>query len=194
MIFSLFAQNTVSLSHQLFTDIVIPGDLIVDATCGNGKDSLFLAKLLCGEGRLVVYDIQEQAINNTKALLRAQLTEREFSILEFKQQSHEHINEQGAKLFHYNLGYLPKGDKSITTVTKSTLASIQMALGLLAPQGVVSVVCYPGHREGNEEMLALEDFSQTLSPKLWKVSSYSVLNRRQAPRLLLFQSLLKKHC
>lgn len=186
---NLFSRNMVSLSHKLFAQVIAPGDLVVDATCGNGQDSLQLARLLKGLGRLVMYDIQEQAIHNTKQLLHDQLTEDEIKTLEFKLQSHEHICEQGAKLVHYNLGYLPRSDKSITTMVNSTMISIQKALSLLCCKGCVSVVCYPGHDQGAKETCALESFAQTLSPQQWQVHSHVIMNRHKSPRLLIFQAL-----
>lgn len=189
MSLNLFTSNIVTLSHEIFRRIVKPGDTVVDATCGNGKDSLQLAKLLDGRGRLVMYDIQQAAIDNTQALLRSHLIHDEQLTLEFKLQSHEYISEKGVKLVHYNLGYLPKGDKAITTLTSSTLTSIKTALSLLSSKGCVSVVCYPGHQEGERETIALEHLAQTLSSQLWQVNSYTIMNRKSAPRLLLFQSL-----
>lgn len=191
MSLNLLASNIVTLSHEVFKKVVKPGDTVVDATCGNGKDSLQLAKLLDGRGRLIMYDIQSTAIENTQLLLSSHLTDDEQAILEFKLLSHEYISEKGAKLFHYNLGYLPKSNKEITTLTSSTLVSIQKALSLLAPQGCVSVVCYPGHQEGAEETVALENLASTLSSQTWQVNSYTIMNRKSAPRLLLFQSLEK---
>ncbi|BAE81012.1 tRNA/rRNA methyltransferase [Chlamydia felis Fe/C-56] len=185
----LLQGNVVRLSHEIFQEILTPGDTVVDATCGNGKDCLVLARLLQGRGKLVAYDVQRRALDQAALLCSTFLSKEEREIIEFKEMSHEYINEAGAKLFHYNLGYLPCGDKSITTLERTTLISIQKALDLVAPQGVVTVVCYPGHEEGVNETQAVERLARELDSRLWEVGSFYIMNRNRAPRLLIFRSL-----
>ncbi|AHK63408.1 hypothetical protein BOKEGFJH_00536 [Chlamydia avium] len=184
-----YQGNVVHLSHVIFQEVLIAGDCVVDATCGNGKDCVVLARLLKGKGKIVAYDVQQEALDRAKHLCLTSLSEEEHKIITFKKQSHEHINEVGAKLFHYNLGYLPRGDKCITTLEKTTIASIQKALTLVTNQGVITVVCYPGHEEGEKEMLALEKLGRELDPQQWEVETFYVINRKKAPRLLVFRSL-----
>lgn len=181
--------NVVRLSHVIFQETLISGDCVVDATCGNGKDCMVLARLLKGQGRIVAYDVQQEALDRARHLCKTSLSEEEYKIIEFKKQSHEHITEKGAKLFHYNLGYLPQGDKCITTLEKTTIASIQKALTLVADQGVITVVCYPGHGEGEREMTAVEQLGKELDPQRWEVGTFYVMNRNKAPRLVVFRSL-----
>ena len=108
-------------------------------------------------------------------------------IITLKHCSHEYLQEEGAKLFHYNLGYLPCGDKQITTCKTSTIASLQKALQLVARSGVVSVVCYPGHEEGARELLCVEQLAVNLDPSNWDVCTHYSVNRKNAPRLFLFR-------
>ncbi|MBQ8498523.1 class I SAM-dependent methyltransferase [Chlamydia sp.] len=183
----VFFSNVIKLSHALFQQVVEPGDVVVDATCGNGKDALFLAQLLKGEGRLVVYDIQQEALDRAKNNFEQGLSPKERSVIEMKLCSHEHIQEQGAKIFHYNLGYLPSGDKRITTCKTSTMTSIQKALELVSPLGVVSVVCYPGHEEGAEELVCIKQLATNLDVKDWEVCIHYSVNRKNAPQILLFR-------
>ncbi|WP_375793056.1 SAM-dependent methyltransferase [Chlamydia sp. 12-01] len=185
----LLQGNVVRLSHEIFQEVLTPGDTVVDATCGNGKDCLILARLLEGKGQLIAYDVQKEALDKASLLCTRSLSPEERSIIEFKEMSHEHINEAGAKLVHYNLGYLPNGDKSITTLKTTTLISIQKALDLVAPQGVITVVCYPGHEEGESETVSVEKLASELDPRLWEVGSFYIMNRNKAPRLLVFRSL-----
>ncbi|MEF9497378.1 class I SAM-dependent methyltransferase [Chlamydia sp. 04-14] len=185
----LLQGNVVRLSHEIFQEVLTPGDTVVDATCGNGKDCLILARLLKGKGKLVAYDVQREALDKASLLCSSSLSPLERSIIEFKEMSHEYINEAGAKLFHYNLGYLPNGNKSLTTLETTTLISVQKALDLVAPQGVITVVCYPGHEEGANEMVSVERLASGLDSKLWEVGSFYIMNRNKAPRLLIFRSL-----
>lgn len=132
-------------------------DLAIDATCGNGHDTLFLAGL-CS---VIGLDIQPAAIQNTKALLEKEGKKGELHLL-----SHEWIDSlplpTAPRLIVYNLGYLPRSDKSVTTLTESTLISVQKSLQLLAPGGALSITCYPGHGEGEKEEIALEKWIETL--------------------------------
>lgn len=180
-------SNIIRLSHAVFQQVVEPGDVVVDATGGNGKDSLFLARLLQGRGRLVVYDIQQEALDRARNLFEKELSSQERMIITMKHCSHEYLQEEGAKLFHYNLGYLPCGDKQITTCKTSTIASLQKALQLVARSGVVSVVCYPGHEEGARELLCVEQLAVNLDPSNWDVCTHYSVNRKNAPRLFLFR-------
>ncbi|WP_201456279.1 class I SAM-dependent methyltransferase [Chlamydia sp. 17-3921] len=185
----LFDGNVVCLSHEVFHEIVVPGDTVVDATCGHGWDSLVLARLLQGQGKLVAYDIQKEALESAKTLFERSLTQEERSIIELKKRSHEEISETQIKLIHYNLGYFPKGNKAITTLTTTTLRSLKSALKALVPQGVITIVCYPGHEEGERETLAIEAWATNLDPQHWQVSSFHVMNRSKAPKLLILRSL-----
>ncbi len=151
----------LSIAKQKWEHYVQPGDLVIDATCGNGKDLLFLAKLLGGKGSLVAYDIQKEALEQAELTLSS-LNEQERSIISLKLASHEHFTEENAALIVYNLGYLPGGDKSLTTMTASTLTSLKNALTTLKPGGLLSVTCYPGHEEGAREALAVRAFFEEL--------------------------------
>ena len=121
----------VEFSHYLITEHykrLNRNDLIfVDATCGMGNDSLFMAETLNHTGHLVCYDIQDVAISTTKELL----TSHNYLNVEYKQMSHEFISEI-ADLIIYNCGYLPGHDKSLTTKASSTLASVKKALSIMA--------------------------------------------------------------
>ena len=47
-----------------------PGDLCIDATMGNGHDTLFLSQLAGLSGCVLAFDIQQAALDSTKALLQ----------------------------------------------------------------------------------------------------------------------------
>lgn len=148
----------------LWESLLTKKNLAIDATCGNGHDTLFLASLC----HVVGIDIQKQAIENTKALLNQKNAHASLHLL-----SHEHIDRlpllQRPKLIVYNLGYLPGSDKKITTRVSSTLKSVQKALKLLEKEGALSIMCYPGHEEGAKETQALQSWIQTLP---WKTHRY----------------------
>ena len=164
------------LAKSYWKEHLKPGDLAVDATCGNGHDTLFLAEL-CS---VVGLDIQEKALQNTGALLA-----RHGKRAQLHQISHAAIDTVPLpcppKLIVYNLGYLPHGDKSITTLLESTLESVNKGLTMLAPGGALSITCYPGHDEGLREEQALEAWAAGLP---WRVEHHKWLERARAPSLI----------
>lgn len=176
-------QSHIDLAHFFWAQIIGPSDLTIDATCGNGKDSLFLAKL--GPKHLYCIDLQQKAIELAKKTLLG------FKNLSFHQQCHSHfpeeIKSESVKLIVYNLGYLPGGDKSLTTMAATTLLSLQKGQNLLMPKGVISITCYPGHSEGAFEEKEIISWSQNLAPDRWTVSFHQFLNRKHSPSLILIQ-------
>jgi len=180
--FPLF-QTPIDLAHSFWKALILPGDHAIDATCGNGHDSLFLSTLPLS--KLYLFDIQEQAIQNT----RERLKDASVS-LEFHHCSHDAIGERvknEVRLIIYNLGYLPGSDKSIKTLSKSTLESVQAGMQLLQKGGVISITCYPGHPEGLQEEQELLEWSKSLPTSEWSVSLFRFLNRNSSPSLLLLQ-------
>jgi hypothetical protein len=189
--FSLFYSH-LDLAHQYWERILRLGDFAIDATCGNGHDTLKLAQILLQKGSgggVVGIDIQEEAIARTKALLQAHLQEGGLSRIHLFAQSHVCFPplELPIRLVAYNLGYLPKGDKRLTTLTESTLESIRNALGLIVAGGAISITCYPGHEEGAREEKAILEEVSCLPPAVWNVCHHRFANRQDSPSLVLIQ-------
>ena len=144
-------------AHEAWLEVIRPGSLLIDATLGNGHDTLFLAQAL-QKGQIVGYDIQEAAISSTLNRLQShdfQVSNEGDLQITLKLQSHAHIAEKNARLIVYNLGYLPCHDKSVTTMTETTLKSLESAKSALMPGGLLSITCYPGHLEGEREAAAV---------------------------------------
>lgn len=168
------------IAHLFLKEHLVPGDVVVDATCGNGNDTLFLAKLVTEQGVVHAYDIQEAAIVKTK-----ELTKDHHNII-FHQISHEFIDIDNIKAVIFNLGYLPSGDKSITTMFNSTKNAI---LNLLTkyennPKMLIVIVVYPGHDEGFKESEWLNEYLSNLESS-FVVSKYQPINQHKAPYILL---------
>ncbi len=62
-------KNSLGQSHDMIQKIVLPGDIVIDATAGNGNDTLFLAGLVGETGRVYSFDIQARAIEKTRKKL-----------------------------------------------------------------------------------------------------------------------------
>ncbi len=189
--FALFS-SAVELAHIYWKQLLQLGDCVVDATCGNGKDTLLLAQLIGEEGALIGLDIQEEALARTRALLEEHLSPSQMAKIHLFLQSHANFPplalEKKIKLIVYNLGYLPGGNKEITSKVDSTLESVKKSLDILPPQGVISLACYPGHPEGQREEEALLQLLTPLPSTKWGVCHHRWLNRPLSPSLILVQS------
>lgn len=182
--FPIFNSH-LDLAHHYWNLIIQENDWAIDATCGNGHDTLFLAKICLG---VIALDIQENALTATRALLFNENLEAKVHLFN---QSHETFpiiaHQNPVRLIVYNLGYLPGGNKSLVTQVNSTLTSIKNGLNLLLPGGAISITCYPGHPEGEREQEELLTFCKGLDPAQWNVCFHSWNNRNKSPSLLLIQ-------
>ncbi len=181
--FSLFNSH-LDLVKKYWSELVSTESIVIDATCGNGHDTHYLASL-CPK-KILSFDIQKEALQKAK-----ELTGEKDGIL-FLQQSHANLEPFAAKgevtLIVYNLGYLPGGNKNVTTKVDTTLASVKSALALLQKGGAICITCYPGHEEGKREEEALLSLCKELPPLAWNVCYSQFLNRNLSPSVLLLQA------
>ena len=157
-------------AHRAVADVVRLGDVVVDATLGNGHDTLFLARCVGNSGQVFGFDVQQQAIRSTgKRLAEADIAE---SVCQLYLESHakmgEHVPE-GVRAVMFNLGYLPGGDKAMITRVDTSLAAVTAALSLLAAGGVLTAMCYPGHEGGSQEALAVKNLLAGISRECFDV-------------------------
>lgn len=191
--FPLF-QSHIDLAHHYWKQIVQHGDHVIDATCGNGHDALVLANLalLDGRGELYALDIQPTALRAAQQHLEQHLTPACLSRIRLLNMCHSEfpaeIQPESIKLIAYNLGYLPGGDKSLTTTSATTIKSLQQALVLVKPGGAICLTAYPGHDAGHIEQQDVHVFMQKLDPKVWSCCCHRWVNRTEhAPALYLLQ-------
>jgi SAM-dependent methyltransferase len=157
-------------AHTFWREHLKTDDHVIDATCGNGKDTAVLAGLV-PEGHVYALDIQEAALEKARGM---------YENVSYHLQCHTQLTQdERVRLVVYNLGYLPGGDKSITSETRTTLMSVARALELLPLGGALSITCYPGHAEGAREEKALQEWSKSLSQDVqwyrWKEGSPTLL-------------------
>ncbi len=156
--------------------VLRPGDLAVDATMGNGHDTERLAQLVGPEGRVIAFDIQEQAVESTRQRLEAAgLLDRATLIRDSHANMAAHL-DRAPRLIAFNLGFLPGGDKQLTTLLDSTLTAVRAAMELLAPGGMLLVCCYPGHAEGQRELDALRDLFAAVPPQAFNILEHRFVN------------------
>lgn len=180
--------SLVEEAHNLIKDRLHPGDIAIDATAGNGHDTLFLVEQVMPTGRVYGFDIQQAALDSTRSRCKS-LSHPE--CLTLIHASHALMAEKTPGQHHgkisaimFNLGYLPGGDKHIITRTDSTLQALNSASRLLATEGLITILAYPGHAGGNQETDQVRDWCGQLDTKLFSVSTiYSAEHKDSAPRL-----------
>ncbi|WKA59808.1 class I SAM-dependent methyltransferase [Planococcus shenhongbingii] len=182
-------QRVLPFTKSLLEQTVRRGDIVIDATAGNGHDTYFLAGLTGESGKVFAFDIQQEAIDATR-----KRTE-EFTHVELIHDSHAKISEYVAEPIAaavFNLGYLPKGDHRIITKAQSTLGAMEQCLSLLKEQGLLLVVIYSGHDGGSEERDAVMEFVQDLPQVSYDVLKYEFINQRHSPPFLVAIEKKKK--
>lgn len=186
----MFPPRPTELAWTILRDAVKAGDLVIDATAGNGHDTVFLAGCVGENGRVLAFDVQEAAIRSASERVGAAGFS---SRVEFHQESHaamaNHAAPGSVAVVMFNLGYLPGDDHQLTTETAETLAALDAAVLVLKPGGVVSVVCYPGHAAGAGESAAVEAWMTSRAASGWRLAKYAMLGTlRPAPFLLVASS------
>lgn len=181
-------MRATELAHVLIRRTVKPEDRVVDATVGNGHDTLMLADLVGPSGHVYGFDVQKAALDATAQRVgsRPQVT----LIRAGHETLAEHIPTGDVGLLSavmFNLGYLPGAPRDIVTRAETTLAALEQSLDRLAPCGLVTLVLYPGHSGGAEEAAAIRSFAENL-PEEFTASHYARINtRRPAPELLAIE-------
>lgn len=189
----------VTWGHEFLAEVVSPGDLVVDLTAGNGQDTLALFRLVGKEGQIVAFDIQHQALVNTRALLEShgagvrQVEDKTVPVarragVDLVSTSHENLKRylrDAPQGIIANLGYLPGSDRAIITRLESTLSALRQAVELLAVYGRMTIVAYPGHAGGDHEAAAVGDFFARLPEREFQVLQLRITNRPQAPVLFV---------
>ena len=182
-------MNTLSLVHQQLEQFIRPGNFVIDATAGNGRDTVFLCGLVGTEGKVLAFDIQQQAVDNTqKRLSEAGWEQTGSVVLDSHANMAQYAQPGTVDCIVFNLGWLPGGDKSITTLRETTLPAIKTAISLLAPDSVLTVAVYPGHAEGDAEGKMIADYLSEL-PR-WKVcaTQIKIINSPTSPYFYVIES------
>ncbi|KAL5977124.1 hypothetical protein ACLOJK_021466 [Asimina triloba] len=141
---------------RVWQTIVRKGDIVVDATCGNGHDTLALLKIVADEswkGCVYGIDIQVSALENTSSLLDESVTPKEKELVKLFHLCHSRMEDvipkdSAVRLVAFNLGYLPGGDKAIITTSRTTLPALEAASRILESGGLLSSIVYVGHPGG----------------------------------------------
>ena len=174
--------KVVSLIDIFVSKYIAKGDIVVDGTMGNGIDTLSLAKHVGQNGKVYSFDIQEEAIENTRALFNNenQNTDNIKFILDTHENLDSYIKEE-IKVAVFNLGFLPRSTSKITTEHKSSLVAINKALDKLVKNGLVAITLYQGHEEGKIEKEYIYNEIVKLDYKKYHVVEMNMMNQIKEP-------------
>lgn len=173
--------------HQILSIYVKEGDLVIDATAGKGKDTLFLSRKVGKQGRVLAFDIQEEAIDAAKKLVEEEGAADQVT---FFLDCHEHMDqyaeEETVSACLFNLGYLPGGDHSLGTKKETTIEAIEKGLRLLKKEGILCVCIYSGGDTGFDEKEAVLEYVKALPAKEYDVIACPFINKPNDPPMPVF--------
>lgn len=185
-------QRVLNYAQFLLHDTVELGDIVVDATAGNGHDTATLAELVGEAGHVYAFDVQQQAVEATTARIAdLGFSERCDIILD----GHENVAKYVTapiKAAIFNLGYLPGADHSIVTKPSTTVTAIEAIVKQLVVGGIVVLVIYHGHEGGKEERDRVIDYTKSLPQKNINVLRYEFINQKNDPPFIIALEKIKE--
>ena len=182
------AQDFRSARHwaaALIEPALYPGARAIDATMGNGQDTLWLCGQVGETGRVYAFDVQQEAVERTRARLEAAGMADRAELFHLGHQHMSTVVQEPVDVVMFNLGWLPGAAHGVTTLTETTLQAVDVALSLLKPEGLLTICVYPGHEEGMRELIALHDWAAALDERRYDAMLRCYLNQPNDPPQLI---------
>ena len=182
MLRAKYINKVTEVNKIYLEDIVKEGDVVVDATMGNGYDTLFLCRLAEENGQVIAFDIQEKALEATRKLLAKEgMEERARLVLDSHVNMGKYVQEDSVDGICFNFGYLPGGDHALATQPETSKKALKVGLELLKKGGVMSLCIYSGGDTGFEEKEVLMNYIKELDERKYVVIVSSYYNRKNNP-------------
>lgn len=178
-------KNSLYQSHDIVKKTVKPGDIVIDATCGNGGDTLFLAGLTGEGGKVYSFDIQQEALDRALEKLKKEGMETRVELIHDSHARMDEYVKDRVKCVMFNLGYLPGGDHSIGTRGESTILAVQKAMELVIVNGIITIVIYYGGDSGFDEKEQVLEYIKTIDCRRFTVSMTKFVNQVNCPPILV---------
>ena len=173
--------NLLEIEKNFLIPHIKKGGVAVDFTMGNGHDTLWLSEAMGEGGKVYAFDIQPQALESSRRLLEAENAPKNYTLI---LDSHSNVMDYVSEKIcvgMFNLGFLPGGDKSITTKRETTMVAIRAAIDLLDDDGALLIAVYPGHAEGTIEGELIEEELSKLNRKELCASKFKIVNSPTSP-------------
>ncbi len=160
------------LAHRIISEKYSSIEYGVDATCGNGFDTLFLAGLCNPEGMIFSFDIQEEALDKAEKLLNENNLPAGVMFVKTGHENIEGVIKPKVDVVMFNLGFLPNSNSKICTEPETTISSLNSATKILNDGGIITIICYPGTEEGRVETLEVNKWLNELDKDKFSLNEY----------------------
>lgn len=171
-------KSMVAISHDFLKPALHKQARAIDATLGQGQDTLFFLKARAA--RIAAFEVQADVAARTMERIGS-------SKVQVYLTGHEHMQEslpsdwvENTDAILFNFGYCPHENPQIQTRPKTSLEAVQQALTMLKVKGRMALVFYP-HEDWEEESALIEDFLMTLDPHVFAIQKVIQLNAKKAP-------------
>ena len=171
----------LDLQKQFILDHLGAGDTAIDFTMGNGHDTAFLSQAVGEKGHVFAFDIQKSALESTEKTLADANCPKNYTLICDSHHNVKNYVTGKIKAGMFNLGWLPGGDRSITTLRATTLPAIEAAISLLDSDAILTVAVYPGHSEGDAEGKMVDEYLSTLNKYTYSVAKIKIINSPTSP-------------
>lgn len=171
-------NNPKDICEYYIDEVIREGDSVIDATVGNGNDTLKLSIAVGEDGVVYGFDIQKEAIESAKK------QEYKYNNVKFINDSHENMDRyvnKRVKAVFFNLGYLPGGNHLISTKAETTISAIKKSMSLIGEGGIIVVVIYRGKDTGFLESNSVIEFLENIDYKGFNVLLFDYINRPNNP-------------
>lgn len=193
MIKAKYLTKVTDINKLYLESVINKGDVVIDATMGNGYDTKYLAQKVGSEGFVYSFDIQEAAIKSTqKKLEKENLEDRVKLILDGHENMDKYVEGEVSCVL-FNLGYLPRCEHMIITKPDTTIKAIEHSLKLLKPHGIISIAIYTGHPGGMEEKNCVYEFVKSLDQNEFNVLESGFINQKNNPPQLVLIEKKKEY-
>lgn len=188
MIKAKYLTKVTDINKLYLEQVIHEGDIVVDATMGNGYDTKYLAQKVGKNGFVYGFDVQEEAIKSTqKKLEKEGLQDRVKLILDGHENMDKYIEEEISCVI-FNLGYLPRAKHQIITKPETTIKAIENSLKLIKPHGIISIAIYTGHPGGMDEKNSIYELIKNLNQSEFNVLECGFINQiNNPPQLILIE-------
>ena len=180
--------DLLSLHKRFILEHLKEGDTCADFTMGNGHDTEFLSRTVGPAGHVYAFDIQAQAVESTGKHLKEAGCPDNYTLINASHHLCRDYIHEPIKAGMFNLGWLPGGDKSITTMRETTMPAIEAAISLLGMDAVLTVAVYPGHPEGDAEGKMIEEYFETLSRFKLCITKVKIVNSPTSPYFFVIET------
>ena len=180
--------DLLDLHKQFILTHLKEGDVCVDFTMGNGHDTEFLSKTVGESGHVYAFDIQQSAVDSTAKNLKAAGCPDNYTLICDSHHNVKNYVKEPIKAGMFNLGWLPGGDKSITTLRETTLPAIRDAISLMDRDAILNIAVYPGHKEGDAEGQMILDYLASISRHRVCATLVKIVNSPTSPFFIVVET------